>query len=99
MNTIVYGKIERAKRKIDELLADMRYGDILSVNKSISEYSFTLKNGDRFYALRADQNARGHKWDMAYIDTSIEQNILRNIVYPSRNPYEKRKIEDRITFY
>ena len=106
-NIIVYGTTkERAFYKLEQLLNDMKYGDIADVKKSSCEFVVILKNGDIYKAMCASDSTRGHKWQYAYIDRMISSEILNNIIFPTFIPrlvngeYDaSAKIEDRIIWY
>lgn len=106
-NIIVYGATkERAINKLHQLLDDMRVGDIDNVRKSRYDLVFSLKNGDVYKAVGANDTARGHKWQYAYIDAAIDRRLVDIVILPSFMPklvngeYDgNTKIIDRATWY
>ena len=42
-----------------------------------------FENGDIWRVLRAGDNARGYRWNIAYIERSIDLNTYRCIISPS----------------
>ena len=47
---------------------------------SIGMFTVKLKNGDYYIALRASDNVRGYRWQYAYIDKNINQELLDHVV-------------------
>ncbi len=103
MNNIilVYGSTkERANYKLEELLNNMKYGDVLNVMKSYNQFVVTMKNGDIYKSVTASDNARGHRWHYAYIDSSINSELIDCVILPkfvSNN--SDRKLTDCVTWY
>lgn len=95
---IIYGATkERAYFKLEEILNDIRYGEIKQVKKYDSHFSVELKNGDYYLALSASDNARGHRWQYAFVDRLISQEMLDNIVFPKFIPiFEDGKMDGRV---
>jgi len=81
---IVYGStIERAFNKLQELLDHMNLKDIRKVTKTSPNtgiFTVELKNGDYYIALKACDNVRGYRWQYAYIDKDINQELLDHVV-------------------
>ena len=48
-----------------------------------SRAEITFENGDNWKAIRAGENARGYRWNIAYIERSVDLNIYRCIISPS----------------
>ena len=83
-NIIVYGSTtERAFNKLQELLDNMNLKDIRKVTKtSLNTGMFTieLNNGDYYKAIRAGDNVRGCRWQYAYVDKDINQELFDCVV-------------------
>jgi len=83
-NTIVYGStVERSFNKLQELLDNMNPKDIRKVTKTSPNtgiFNIELNNGDYYKATRASDNARGYRWQYAYIDRDISQESLDHVV-------------------
>ncbi|MDD4188271.1 MAG: hypothetical protein PHX04_05920 [Bacilli bacterium] len=83
-NIIVYGSTtEKAFNKLQELIDNMNQEDIKKVTKtSLNTGIFTieLKSGDCYKAVRASDNARGYRWQYAYIDKDISKELLDHVV-------------------
>jgi len=84
-NIIVYGStVERAFNKLQESLDNMNPKDIRKVTKTSPNtgiFTIELNNGDCYKAIRASDNARGYRWQYAYIDKDISQESLDHVVY------------------
>lgn len=50
--------------------------------KKIGSYA-EFENGDIWRVVRANENARGHKWNIAYIERNIDYDIYQCIISPS----------------
>jgi len=81
---IVYGSTtEKAFNKLQELLDKMEKVNIKAVKKSSVEngqFSIELYNGDYYQAIRASDNARGYRWQYAYIGMDISKELLDHVV-------------------
>lgn len=100
MNIIIYGITkERAYEKLQTILDNLRYGDVLKVKKSKYEFEVILKDGTRYRAITASDSARGNKWQFAYIDTLIDDEVINNIVFPSFYNCEKSRLEESYLCY
>jgi len=84
-NIIVYGStVERAFNKLQELLDNMNPKDIRKVIKTSPNtgiYTVELNNGDYYQAIRVSDNARGYRWQYAYIDKNISKMSLDHVVF------------------
>lgn len=106
-NIIIYGVTkERAFSKLQSLLDEMRHGDVVDVRKSNYEFVVILNNGDVYRAVCASNTARGIKWQYAYIDSVIDEDIMDEVILPSfaprylSNGYDVEvKVLDRIKWY
>ena len=84
---IIYGKTkDRANLKLQNILDNMLYSDVLQVKKSLNDFAVTTKNGDIYKTVTASDSSRGIKWHRAYIDKDIDEYILNNIILPSSIP-------------
>lgn len=45
-----------------------------------------MKNGDVYKAIPALQNARGYRWQYAYIDKEIDNEMLHTVILPKYIP-------------
>ena len=98
MKILVYGSTkERAFYKLQNLLDNMRYGDVSKVRKSSFDLAVELKNGDTFQAVTVSDNVRGRKWDYAYIDVLIDVSLINNVIFPSFS--YKGNLEDSYEWY
>jgi len=83
-NIIVYGStIEKSFNKLQELLDNMNSKDIVKVTKTSLDtgiFTIELNNGDYYKVIRASDNARGYRWQYAYIDKDISQEALDHVV-------------------
>ena len=50
--------------------------------KKIGSYA-EFENGDIWQVIKANENARGYKWNVAYIERSIDYDIYQCIISPS----------------
>jgi len=84
-NIIVYGStIEKSFNKLQELLDNMDLKDIRKATKTSPNtgiFTIELNNGDYYKAIIASDNARGYRWQYAYIDKDISQEALDHVVY------------------
>lgn len=90
---VVYGStFDKARFKLQELLDNMKFGDIEDIQKSDSNFSFSTKNGDIYKAITANQaSCRGYRWQYAYIDVDISNEILETIIFPAYIPKDEYK--------
>jgi hypothetical protein len=81
---IIYGStMQRSFNKLQKLLDNMNQDEIKQVKKSSVQtgiFTVELNNGDCYVAVRASDNTRGHRWQYAYIDKNINNDILHNVV-------------------
>ena len=45
-----------------------------------SRAEITFENGDNWKVIRAGDNARGYRWNIAYIERSVDLNTYRGII-------------------
>ena len=84
LKIIVYSSTrDRAYNKLQDLLDNMKYGEVNRVNKNSFNFTVELKNGDLYIALLTFEGAKGYKWDYAYIDYLIDRKILYDIIFPA----------------
>lgn len=83
MNAIVFGKSAPiASMRLQSMLDDMKYGDVLKVRKSINHMEVELKNGDYYTTAVTSSNSKGMRYQVAYVPENVDQKFLDNIVYP-----------------
>lgn len=93
-NIIIYGStIEIANAKLQGLLDNMKYGDVLNVMKSFNNFVVTMKNGDVYRAVTTSDSSRGRKWQYAYIDSKIDSQLIDWVVLPCFMP---KNLNDRV---
>lgn len=84
---VVYGVTkEDAYDKLQDLLNNMKYGDVANVKKGSFEFVVVLKNRDTYRAIGASDNARGVKWQYAYIDSTIDETLVDSVILPNFTP-------------
>lgn len=84
---IVFGSsIQRANDKLQSLLDNMRVGDIKQVRKGYNDFTIQLKNGDVYITKTASESCRGYRWQYAYIDAFINEDLLYNVILPKFTP-------------
>lgn len=87
---IIFGSsMQRANNKLQSILDNMRVGDIEQVRKGYNDFTVQLKNGDIYVAKTASESCRGCRWQYAYIDALINENILYNVILPTFRPKDK----------
>jgi len=100
LNIIIYGSsFDIACRKTKELLDKIPTEELLSVIKSKDKFEIRLKNGDRYRTLSSYNisQVRGVRWQYAYIDNLINDEILHNYIYCKfipKQPAEGRFLEE-----
>ena len=100
MKIIVYGSTkEKAYDKLDELLSNIKYGDIEKVVKSKYEYTVILKNGCMYRAILASDSARGYKWQYAVIDKLIDKAMVDMVILPSFVKTDIFDLKESYSFY
>lgn len=100
MRIIVYGLTkQRAYNKLEELLSNIKYGDILKVMKSSMEFKVLLKNGNTYQAVVASDSARGHKWGYAIIDSLIDKKLVDTVIFPCFTKTDIFDFKESYSFY
>lgn len=78
MKGIVWGKtLDRANEKLAEIVEkylQMRH-KIIEQKNTKHHTAILFDNGDYWQAIRASDNARGHKCNVSYIDHELEKYI------------------------
>lgn len=89
-NIVVFGStFERASNKLQEMLNEMKYGEVEMVRKGKNEFTISLVNGDRYIIVGMGDSARGYRWQYAYIDKQIPQEILHSMVWRGFSSYSE----------
>ena len=81
MQVVIFGSTkERAFNKWQDILNNMRFGD---VDKVMYDWGvFVLTNGDVYKAVTGNDGARGYRCDYAYIDRFISVDIMNKVIIP-----------------
>lgn len=83
MVTIIFGENrQRAFEKILSLYENIPKEEILLIKKSSFFIEIFLKNGDVIKTASANDSSRGLKFNIAYIDKFISQEIIQNVLLP-----------------
>ena len=56
--------------------------NVIKTSPNTGIFTIELKNGDYYQAVRANDGARGHRWQYAYIDRDIKKEMLDCVVLP-----------------
>ena len=92
MNGIVWGnRWISAVKQLDQIATKYEQLHInpVQIVKTKTEYTITYENGDNWRALRGNDNSRGYRCNISYIDYNIPNNIIDTIIKPCtiRFPY------------
>lgn len=90
MNGVVYSPIQAiAKVKLQEVIKDYARIGINPIRQGNNNSFVYFDNGDIWRAVQANDNARGFKWNVAYIDADTDRTILNQVILPCgiRPPY------------
>ena len=60
-------------------LLDIKGSYVFSSNRTTAEFS----NGDKWTVIPANENSRGARCNIAYIERNIDYNVYRTIISPS----------------
>lgn len=86
-NIIIYGSTKFwAVGKLETLLIDKRCGNVKQVKRSVANLEVESFNGVYYKAVCVDDDAKGLRWQYAYIDRDIEKETLNNIIFPNFLP-------------
>lgn len=86
MKGIVYGNtFERADKQLEKIIKEYDLVNIqkLSERKNQRRHEIVYANGDYWEALSACESCRGKSCNIAYIDGTIEKNLIVNVVNPT----------------
>lgn len=86
MKGIVYGStFERADKQLEKIIREYDLVNIqkLSERKNRRMHEVMYANGDYWEALSARESYRGKICNIAYIDGTIEKNLIRDVVNPT----------------
>jgi hypothetical protein len=87
---IIFGSsMQRANNKLQSILDNMRVGDIEQVRKGYNDFTVQLKNGDIYIAKTASESCRGYRWQYAYIDALINEDLLYTVILPKFIPKDE----------
>jgi hypothetical protein len=104
MNSIYRQNLVFAKTRekgiafLEYLVGEMKYKDIKHVRKSKQEMEVELTDGTIYQVVSASDNSRGYRCQKAYVQRSIDYEILDNIIYPCLIISDLPK-EERIEFF
>lgn len=89
----IYGStIKIANQKLEQIIEDYK-----SMGYLVTRYAKTLTgsfvefiNGDFWQAVRASENQRANRCNVAYIDRNIDQDIINCVIRPAitLNPFQ-----------
>jgi hypothetical protein len=81
VQVVIFGSTkERAFNKWQDILNNMRFGDVDKV--SMADGVFVLTNGDVYKAVTGNDGARGYRCDYAYIDRFMSVDIMDKVIIP-----------------
>ena len=88
MRGIVWGsnfQIAKNKlKKIEEQYEELGYKPLIKRNGDRTNvYELVYANGDMWQAIVVNENARGRKANVSYIDRSISDNLIDTIIKPA----------------
>jgi hypothetical protein len=82
LSVAVFGKTKKeAEKFLIQLVNNMKFGDVESVIQA-SRTEVILKNGSRYIALTASDCSRGYRFEKAYVQKGIDQELLNFIIRP-----------------
>lgn len=83
MRGVVWGStIANAKEQLQHIV-DRYFEEPEEVNNYRDSMRVKFKNGDIWVALRASEyNSHGRRFNIAYVDTTIEPDVFHNYVWP-----------------
>lgn len=84
---IIYGRtLERAKIQLDILLSFMKEENIRSYRKARQSYEVIFFNGLNIKAVVPNPTQRGMRYNIAYIDHTISQQLIEEVILPCGGP-------------
>ena len=57
--------------------------EIIKKTKGMTTYEFVASNGDFWRVARCNENSRGHKANIAYIDHDIDLGFIDRVIKPT----------------
>lgn len=79
----VVGKTERRARSfLLDMVDDMRHGEVERVQDNGISVRAQLANGDVYETWRASETMRGVSFDMVWVDSSIDRDLIDYVVRP-----------------
>lgn len=82
--TIIYGStMKRASEKFDELVKFIKEEDIAELRRSRFTQWLKLKDGSIYKTVVSNSNARGYRWNYAYVDRDIKVGDFIEVILPA----------------
>jgi hypothetical protein len=84
-NNLVFATTrEKAITFLEKLIGEIRYKDIKHIWKSDKqgELEVELKDGTTYKVVSASDNSRGYRCDKAYVEKSVDKEIIDCIIKP-----------------
>jgi hypothetical protein len=79
---VVAQTIDRAREYLKYLVGEIQYKYIYKVTDSKYEMIVEMKNGDIYQTIPASQSSRGHRFNKAYVEEGVDQEIIDCIIRP-----------------
>lgn len=88
----IWGRTQERACKELEIIKNryLTYGEILT---EIKKNSFKTQSGDYWVAVKTNEYARGYRCNISYIDKTIPEDIVNEIVIPATKAYPYRGFE------
>lgn len=97
MKGIIWGETTvRANSKLQQIMDEYenyKIANLVRWEKLNSKTTIQYDNGDTWIALRADENRRGQRCNVSYIDTRIDPDIIQQIIIPCTTAAPFRAIQ------
>ena len=88
---VVYynSNLNNAINQLNQIEERYNHMEIATIHKHYSYYSTQIQfeNGDVWRTIRANNNARGYRWNIAYIERSISYNMYHYIINSAANVF------------
>lgn len=88
---VVYynSNLDNAIDQLNQIEERYNYMKIATIHKHYCYYSTQIQfeNGDVWRIMKADDSARGCRWNIAYIERSISYDIYQCIINPTANVF------------
>lgn len=85
INNLIFATTkEKAMIFLESLIGEIKYKDIKSIYKNATQYDMwvELKDGNTYKVVSASDSSRGYRCGKAYVDKSIDQNIINCVIKP-----------------